>query len=243
MEEITPRQRRLLRVIVDKYIETAEPVGSETIDRDFSLGVSPATIRNDMVVLEEAGLLQKPHASAGRMPTPKGLKYYINQLMNEKGLSIKDEVLLKERLWRERFRQDQLLRQATRALAERTGALAIATTDRGEIYHCGMARILNIQEFYDIDVTQAVLGMLDEAERVCKLFTRSTGPGPVHVVLGDELGVEYLEPVGIIYANYRLGEKRSGTIGVLGPVRLAFAEVIPLVRYLGEIIGEMAQGW
>ena len=243
MEEITPRQRQLLKVIVDKYIETAEAVGSEVIDRDFTLGVSPATIRNDMVALERAGLLHKPHASAGRMPTPKGLKYYINQLMSEKNLSIKDEVLLKERLWCERFRLDHLLHQATRALAERTNALAIATTDKREIYHCGMANILNMHEFYDIDVTQTVLGMLDEAEKICQLFTRSTESGPVHVVLGDELGNEYLELVGIIYTDYRLGEDHSGTIGVLGPARLAFAEVIPLVRYFGQIIGEVAQGW
>jgi heat-inducible transcriptional repressor len=240
---ITPRQRDLLRIIIDKYIDAAQPIGSETVERESGLGVSPATIRNDMAALEKAGYLQKPHASAGRIPTTTGLKFYVQELMKEKNLSIKDEILLKERLWRDRFRLDQLLRGATKALAERTGALAVATTERGEVYYCGMANILNMPEFYDIDVTQTVLRLLDEFERMHALFTRGAGPGPLHILLGEDLDVRYLEPVGIVYTDYMFGDQPGGTLGVLGPARLAYPEIIPLVRYLGSIIGEMAQGW
>lgn len=243
MDELTPRQKQLLKEVIDKYIETAEPVGSETVERESSLGVSPATIRNEMAFLEKVGMLQKPHASAGRAPTSAGLKLYVDQLMKEKSLSLKDEILLKEKLWRERFRLDQLLRQATRALAERTGVLAVATTDRGEVYYCGMANILNKPEFYDIDVTQTVLRLLDEVEQLYGLFTQGAGPGPIHVMIGEELAMKYLELIGVVYTEYWLGKERSGTLGVLGPSRLSYGEIIPLVRYLGNAISELAQGW
>ena len=78
MEELKDRQKNLLKSIIDEYVTTAEPVGSETIVSKHSFGVSPATVRNDMVSLTRSGFLKQPHTSAGRVPTPQGLKFYIN---------------------------------------------------------------------------------------------------------------------------------------------------------------------
>ena len=96
--DLTERHKNLLRVIIEKYIETAEAVGSETIEKEFSLGVSPATIRNEMVKLTNMGYLKQLHTSAGRVPTSAGMKFYVDQLMEEKSLSLKDEVAIKEEL-------------------------------------------------------------------------------------------------------------------------------------------------
>jgi len=76
-----------------------------------------------------------------------------------------------------------------------------------------------------------------------QLFTMASDSGPVHVLLGEDIDIKYLDPVGVVYTTYWLGDKRSGTIGVLGASRLRYPEVIPLVRYLGNTISEMAQGW
>src|SRR3989344_8630644 len=110
MEDLTDRQKQLLKHIVDVYIETAEPVGSETIVAKTSLGVSPATIRNEMAALSEKGFLKQVHTSAGRIPTPTGLKFYINELMKEQSVPVKDEVSIKEALWDYRFQFQRLLR-------------------------------------------------------------------------------------------------------------------------------------
>jgi heat-inducible transcriptional repressor len=75
------RKRLVLRAVIDNYIETAEPVGSRTIARKHDLGVSPATIRNEMADLEETGYLQQPHVSAGRVPSDKGYRFYVDALM------------------------------------------------------------------------------------------------------------------------------------------------------------------
>ena len=78
--DLTPRQIQILKAIIDEYIATAEAVGSETLEKKHSLGVSPATIRNEMVRLTELGMLSQPHTSSGRAPTPIALKYYVDQL-------------------------------------------------------------------------------------------------------------------------------------------------------------------
>ena len=81
---LTARQTQILKVIVDEYIATAAAVGSEALDKKYNLGVSPATIRNEMVSLTKSGYLKQLHTSAGRVPTPVAMKFYIDQLMEEK---------------------------------------------------------------------------------------------------------------------------------------------------------------
>ena len=94
MPDLSERQAKLLQVIIDEYVATAEPVGSETIVKKFDLGVSPATIRNDMVRLAEEGYLEKSYSSSGRVPTPLGFRFYIKTLMAEKKLPFTKEQIL-----------------------------------------------------------------------------------------------------------------------------------------------------
>src|SRR5205085_136586 len=131
-------------------IDTAEPVGSETLEKKHNLSASPATIRNEMVRLSELGYLKKPHTSAGRIPTPTAMKFYVRELMKEKELSVAEEVALKEKVWDLREQEAACLRAITKSLAEKTKALAIATTNDGEVYAAGYANILDMPEFFDI---------------------------------------------------------------------------------------------
>src|SRR5438309_11217045 len=99
MHDLTQRQIDILKSLIEEYITTADPVGSETLEKKYSLSASPATIRNEMVRLTELGYLKKPHTSAGRIPTPQGMKFYVTQLMREKELSVAEEVAVKEKVW------------------------------------------------------------------------------------------------------------------------------------------------
>jgi len=243
MAELTERQTRILKTIIEEYMETAEPVGSQTIEKKYELGVSPATIRNEMVRLTKAGYLKQPHASAGRIPTKEAFKFYVSQLMEEKKLSVAEEVAAKEKIWDARFDFNQLMREATRALAEQTRALAVAATKEGDVYHAGYANILEIPEFYDIDITKTILSMLDEIQPLFALFEKSFGEGPIHLLLGDELGYEFLEPCGMVFTHFEAGPKRSGSLGVIGPSRLYYPRIIPMVRYFGGLIEELAKGF
>lgn len=243
MFDLTERQTQILKAIIEEYIETAEPVGSETIEKKYpKLGISPATIRNEMAKLTEAGYLKKPHASAGRVPTPQGLKFYIRELMKTKELSVADEVAVKEKIWDYRFELDKLLREATYTLAEKTKTLALATDDEGDLFYAGTGNILGMPEFYDIDITRNLLSMLDRFDFWADLFSRAVGEDPIHILLGEELG-SYLSPCGFVYTHYQAGPKHTGAIGVVGPVRLNYPYIIPVVRYFGDLISEITESW
>src|SRR5947208_13286476 len=81
-DELTPRERRVLHAVIQTYVQTAEPAGSRVLSRRYGLGVSPATIRNTMSDLEEKGFLMHPHTSAGRVPTDKAYRAYVDSLLN-----------------------------------------------------------------------------------------------------------------------------------------------------------------
>jgi len=241
MADLSERQEKILKTLIEEYIETADPVGSEALERKYELGVSPATIRNEMAVLTKDGFLKQPHTSAGRVPTKEAFKFYVGHLMKEKELSVTDEVAAKEKVWDARFDLDRLMKQTVKALAEKTQSLAVAATEGGDIYHAGYANILQLPEFYDIDITRTILSLLDEAKTMQNLFGKCFGEGPVHLLLGDELGYDFLDPCGMIFARFKVGSKKSGALGVIGANRFDYAAVVPMVRYFGHLIEELGQ--
>ncbi len=242
MASLDERQVKVLKSIIDEYITTALPVGSNTLEKKYNLGVSPATIRNEMVSLTKEGFLKKVHSSSGRVPTPMALKYYVSNLMKEQQLSLAEEVAVKEKVWDHRHELDKLLRDMTRELAQRTKELAVATTDQGDIYASGTANILDSPEFFDIDLTRALLSHLDEMDFWFNLINRPSSAGTIEILLGSDLGGEIYEPCGFIYRRFEAGP-RKGVIGVVGPARVNYSRVFPTIKYFGELIDEIFRGW
>ncbi len=239
--DLTERQKKLLRAVIEKYIETAEPIGSETIEKEAGLGVSPATIRNEMVRLTALGYLRQPYTSAGRIPTSQGMKFFVDQLMEEKALSLKDEVAIKEELGQgteDRF--DKLLKHTTKVLADQTRSLAVATDGEGEIYASGMANILEMPEFFDIDITKTVLAMLDKIEVLNQVFGLLLPQDQIKILFGEELGLPYLEPCGFVVVRYQSSD-HAGVLGVIGPSRLNYPVVIPTMKYFAHLLGEISK--
>jgi heat-inducible transcriptional repressor len=243
MHDLTARQVEILKNLIEEYIETAEPVGSETLEKKHNLSASPATIRNEMVVLTKLGYLKKPHVSAGRVPTPEGMKFYVKQLMKEKELSTAEEVSLKEKVWDVREKERDFLRQITRILADKTKALAITTNSDGDLFCAGYANILDMPEFFDIDLTKNLLSVVDEMDFFQNLISEQAEDEDIHILLGEELGPRLSGPYGFVYKRYRTPMNVTGEIGVLGPSRLDYMTIVPTVRYVGNLIEEIAQGW
>ena len=243
MHNLTQRQIEILKSVIEEYIETADAVGSETIEKKHNLSASPATIRNEMVRLSEYGYLKKPHSSAGRVPTAMGLKFYVRELMKEKELSTVEEVALKEKVWDYREKMQRFLKEATRSLAEKTNTLAIATTNDGEVYCSGYANILEMPEFFDIDVTKTLLEALDEYGSFESIFSNVVGDNTIHVLIEDELTGRLKGPYGFVFTEYTTPMQIQGRIGVLGPARLQYTSIIPTVRYFGSLIETSAKGW
>jgi heat-inducible transcriptional repressor len=241
MERLTDRQIAILKCLIEEYIDSGEPVGSENLERKYNLGVSPATIRNEMTFLTQQGYLKKPHASAGRIPTSMALKFYVAELMEEKQLSVKDEVAAKEWVWDYRHNFGRLLAQATRALALQSRSVSIAHTNQGHLYSSGFPYILDLREFFDIDVTRQVLSLVDEFNRLDAILSKAMGEEPVHVLFGEDLQEPFLETVGFVFTDFEVGSELKGRIGVVGPARFHYSQVIPQVRYFGQLIEEIAR--
>ncbi len=242
MGELSERQTQILKAVTNEYIESGDPVGSENLVEKYNLNYSPATVRNEMVHLTEDGFLQKLHTSAGRIPTPLGLRYYISHLMKEKEVPVLQEVAIKQRLWQERFQFEQLLRQAALALADVTSNLGLALSSEGYLAHAGAVKVLDYPEFYDIEVTRTVLNLLDHQDLLQELFAKAISDADVHILLGEETSLSNFEPCGVVFSRFDSG-KHSGTISVLGPSRMKFDEIVPIVRYFGKLLGEVGREW
>ena len=239
---LSERQIKMLRAIVQEYCESAVPVGSETLDKKYQIGYSPATIRNEMSRLTEKGYLAQPHTSSGRIPTPKALKFYVNSLMNEKQLSVTDEVKVKQQVWDARGEVEKLLRETTRVLASQTHLLALAATDQGKSYCSGYANILDVPEFFDIDLTKHVLSMLDQVEALMEMFNRDQSDTQLHILIGEDFGDSAFMPVGMVYTKFAVGGVNRA-LGVLGPSRLDYSYIRPTVRYVGDLLNQIGRDW
>lgn len=241
---LTARQTSLLKTIIDEYISTAEAVGSENLDKKYNLGVSPATIRNEMSSLTKAGFLKQLHTSAGRVPTPKAMKFYIDQLMEEKQMSLVDEVKAKEEVWDSRNKVDDLMDEATHALAQRTRSLAVAALkDKGKdkFWHAGHSYVFQNPEFAEIAACQNLFSILEEFDKMDRLFFGFSTTSPLDVLFGEELGWPELMPTGIVSTHFTV-HGQPGALSVIGPARADYSTVIPTLRYFGSLIQEIANG-
>jgi heat-inducible transcriptional repressor len=238
MIDLTPRQIQILRAVIKEFIETAEPVGSDTVDKKYNIGVSPATIRNEMVYLSKQNYLYKTHASGGRVPTPIALKLYVNELMKEQELSVADEVSAKEKIWSSRNQLEQLLQESTRVLASRARALGLALTDNYRLYHSGYSNLLDMPEFYDIEVMRKVLNLIEEARQIEEIFRHGESADKVHVVYGREINKDELDSIGLVYITIQ-AHGHHCRLGVLGSERFNYPYLVPLMKYFKSLIEDI----
>jgi heat-inducible transcriptional repressor len=239
-EALSARQTQILKSLIDEYIDTAEPVGSEALEKKYNLGVSPATIRNEMSQLTDSGFLKQPHTSAGRVPTPKAMKFYVNQLMDERQMTVTEEVRAKEEVWDVRDDINALFREATHALAEQTRNLAVGALEDERVWHSGYKNIFLNPEFSDLRTSANLFSLLEEFDKMHEIFfRRMSGTSPVEVLFCEDLGWAELEPVGIAATRFNIGNKK-GALAVVGPTRLRYPYVVPALRYYKKLMEEIA---
>jgi len=240
MEELTQRQINILKAIIEEYSETGLPVGSEILEKKYKLGFSPATIRNEMVELAKKGYLKKQYFSSGRIPSAKGFRFYIKNLMKEKELTTTDEVAYKNSIWDEKDNFNRLLSQATRVLSKKTSFLSLAASDKGDVYYAGAFYLLERPEFFDLQLTHNLFLRLEEInfwERIIGEFMRAKED--VLYFLGEE---DFYDPLfencASVFGEFE-GKDIRGIIGVIGPKRMPYSVIIPQVRYFSNLINQL----
>ena len=148
--ELNERKRKVLWAVVQDYADTAEPVGSRTIARKYDLGVSSATIRNEMQDLEDEGYLEQPHTSAGRIPSIKGYRFYVDWLMQPSPVTSEEESMIDSMLLNHVTRVDEIFRNMAKAVAALTHNLSVATS-------AGAKKKFNYIRFLPLDGIRAIL--------------------------------------------------------------------------------------
>jgi heat-inducible transcriptional repressor len=228
---MTPRQQQLLAAIIEEYAEVAAPVGSVTLAKLFE--VSPATIRAEMARLEEMGYIYQPHTSAGRVPTDKGYRLYVNQLADKQLDSALDRnARAIDRRIEDAGRPDQAIRSAVDSLVEMTHNLGLATIG-STFYMSGIANLFGQPEFLHGRTVQEVARLIDNLEP----WLYEAAPNePLSVYIGQENPIGKSSGCTLIISRFQSPYSDRSYIGVLGPTRQSYANVMRLVAHAGKVL-------
>jgi heat-inducible transcriptional repressor len=326
---LEPRAAELLKLLVERYIHDGQPVGSRTLSRARGLELSPATIRNIMADLDELGLVSSPHTSAGRVPTTRGYRYFVDALLAPERLSDRDEEMIARELvphqgggdllhaasellssltrmagvvtvprrnlavlrrieflplserrvlailvvnqhevqnrvlhtdrdyaadeleryanainqhfvGQELTRLRQLLLDdvsAAKVKVDQTLLQAVAMAEqalaRTEVQHdyvlAGGANLMAFQELADVHRLRGLFDALDRKRDLLQLFDHCLGAEGLQIFIGDESGYRVLDECSVVTAPYLIDGKVAGVLGVIGPTRMAYSRIIPLV--------------
>lgn len=336
MDVLNEREKMVLELIMDRYINFAEPIGSGTIAKTIKDRFSPATIRNVMADLEEQGFLYKPHVVAGRVPTYKAYRYYVNRLSALKTPGKKELQALETMMKPHYSYIEEIMEDASKVLASiskytsivvepkvdmmlfkevefvklssRT-VLAVFVTSSGmvhtrmvntdeefgmamlqsmkaymnekfsgipfyalkqgiledirkdrenysrllakiketletiideddsrEIYLEGASKIIGVPEFTDIERLKGLFQAFEKKEKLLKLIDECLREEGIHVIIGSESDIKEMSDMSIITSTYRVGEKSFGVLGVIGPIRMNYSKIIPLVTHAAKTV-------
>ncbi len=227
---MTDRQAEILAAIIEQYAEVAVPVGSVTLAKLFA--VSSATIRAEMARLEEAGMIAQPHTSAGRIPTDKGYRFYVNQLTQaQEQATDRPSRALNTRI-AQAGRADLAIRSAVDMLVELTNNVGLATIG-DQLYLSGFGRLFTQPEFMQGGPIHEVARLLDNLEP----WLREAVPNkPLNVYIGSENPIGKSSGCSLIISRFRSPYSDFSYIGVLGPTRQSYREVMGLVGHAGRVL-------
>jgi heat-inducible transcriptional repressor len=229
---MTERQQQILKAIVEQYAEVASPVGSSLLAKVFD--VSSATIRAEMAELERRGFITQPHTSAGRIPTDKGYRYYVNHVLDNQ--QIRETTAPErrgERALTARVQDggvpEHTIRNAVDTLVELTHNLGLATIGN-QLYMSGLSNLFGQPEFMQAAQVQQVARLLDNLEP----WLREAAPNqPLSVYIGSENSIGRSAGCSLIISRFHSPYSDQSYIGVLGPTRQKYQDVMQLVRHAG----------
>lgn len=233
---MTERQQKVLSAIVEQYAEVASPVGSNLMAKLFN--VSSATIRAEMAELERLGFIAQPHTSAGRVPTDKGYRFYVNHLSDTGESGLIQPERRGERALATRVQQagapERTIRNAVDTLVELTHNLGLATISN-QLYMSGLSNLFGQPEFINSVQVQQVASLLDNLEP----WLREAAPNePLSVYIGGENPIGRTAGCTLIIGRFRSPFSDNSYIGTLGPTRQSYREVMHLVARAGRELEE-----
>ncbi|MEA3357706.1 MAG: hypothetical protein U9Q67_04720 [Patescibacteria group bacterium] len=238
---ITDRQREVLLAVIMQFMQEGVPVGSGSVASECDIGVSSATIRNEMVQLALSGFLSKSHSSAGRIPTDLGFRFFVKELMDEASVTEVDEVNTRQSLFSERFDEESVVREALKYLSHESKSTAVSLLGNVLRYQ-GASNLLRYSELRDLDTIEGILDLLENKQLISKIFSRGAGD-KVCIAIGEESEVGCLSKCSFVFSRLNYLGNKKGYISILGPRRMDYSRVIPAVRFIRDVVEESVRGW
>jgi transcriptional regulator of heat shock response len=236
---ITPRQQKLLNAIINEFIETAEAVGSHSLIEKYHFKLSSATIRNEMAELVFRGYLYKKHSSAGRIPTDKGWKFFVDQVkdnLNYIDASAQEEMV--SNLVKVGDEKQELIRQSLQLLSLLADNAAVALIGN-DLYYSGLSNLTHIPELQEDNNLERILTILEDYSTLSEIFNKKAkeeGNDDIHILIGEEdTGKEIFKNYSVIFAEIKL-KNQKGFLAVIGPNRMRYDKILASIKHIADTI-------
>lgn len=235
----TERQKAILNAVVREYVANAEPVASVEIVKKYDLPFSPATVRNEFLALDEAGYLTQPHTSAGRIPTDKGYRFFINNLTEEE-IPRREEEAIRE--IREAGDPQEFIKQASRMLAHLSHNVAVAGFPDEELfYKSGIGEVMLEPEFSEAALVHEFTMLVDmideEIAGMLSILARAEFSAP-QVFIGRENPIRGARHCGMIVSSMSTPFNKESMIALIGPKRMDYERNIAIMKHFQEILSQ-----
>ena len=236
--ELNIRQQKILAAIIKEYSDTATPVGSKELVEKYNLKVSPATIRNEMVRLEELEYIFQPHKSAGRVPTDKGYRLFVNELMRRFELSEKERSILREELLKLKAQHEQLGKCIASLVSRVSGQAAFALLPH-DTSATGFSQLVKQPELKDNETLQDVAQLIDHIDQHAEELIKQSHE-EIEAFIGSEASVSVPKNMSLMVSKVKTKDGKAGLIGIIGPKRMSYAKNMSLLKYLSKLLSGTA---
>jgi len=233
------RQQKILSAVVGEYTNTAVPVGSAVLISKYNFKISSATIRNDMNVLEEEGYLYQPHISAGRIPTDKGYKYFVEEIMKERELSLPEQKNMQAELLKLKAQHNRLSRTTAKLLSSFTGSFAINRLEK-DFSEFGIRELLENPEFKEVDEFCKVAEALDYIDENIDTILKNVKPGETKIFIGKDNPIKAISNCSMVVSPYKTKKGERGVLAIIGPKRMQYAKNKSLMNYMKKLLSSSA---
>ena len=224
---LTSRQQSLLKVIIDLYVKDAEPVSSGLLVNKISEPLSSATVRNELVILEEEGYLVQPHTSAGRIPSTKAYQFYVENFLNSKKMSKKIEERILSVLQESTIVNRDTLKMLAKEVARLTGEAVVVAFSGNDVYYTGLSNLIVKPEFEDKQLLVDISRVIDHLDKV--VYDLFPLVDDVKIMIGANCA--FNEHCAALVAPVRF-QGETGMLVILGPERMDYIENFNLINFI-----------
>lgn len=226
------RKENLLYEIIESYIKTFEPVGSKQIASSDKFELSPATIRNEMADLEKMGYITHPHISAGRIPTEKGYKYFVDNFLEEKDLTKKEQEFLEVAF---SDQSQKKMKNLAKGVAEISRVGVFIAFDDNNLYYTGISNLFSHPEFYSYQFTHSMSEIIDGLDEVISdIFDQVQKETEIMIGKDNPFG----EECSSMIMPFKQKNSPKGLFGILGPLRMDYQKNYSVLQFAKKLINE-----